>query len=195
MSFVGTDAVVWGVLDGHGPDNGCLAATTASQALKAWFEQHGDELNASPQASMAAAFERAHVAVREAIVQKYVGLGTPLTQTAEGFYIEADGQPVDGGTTATVVALLQGHLIVVANVGDSDCLLGGRLADGSIGFEQLCADHTPTLRRRGGHIRIAKLTEEHGEDWEKTLLLRRGRPADPVRPADLHRFGRGLGLR
>jgi serine/threonine protein phosphatase PrpC len=67
-----------------------------------------------------------------------------------------------------VVALLQGHLLVVANVGDSDCLLGGRLADGSIGFEQLCADHTPT--NVDEYIRVAKLTEEHGEDWEPALF-------------------------
>ena len=162
------DSIVWGVLDGHGPDNGCLAATTAAEALCKWFEKNVGELNASPQASMAAAFEHAHSAVRAAIVSKYKKLGTPLATTADNFLLEDDGQPVDGGATATVVALLQGHLLVVANVGDSDCLLGGKLADGSIGFEQLCADHTPTNVEE--YIRVAKLTEEHNEEWEPALF-------------------------
>ena len=42
---------------------------------------------------------------------------------AEGFLLEADGQPVDGGATVTVVALLQGHLLVVANVRHAPPLL------------------------------------------------------------------------
>ena len=53
---------------------------------------------------------------------------------------------------------MQGHLLVVANVGDSDAVLGGKLPDGSIGFEQLCANHTPTSADE--FIRVAQLAQE-----------------------------------
>ena len=62
---------------------------------------------------------QAHLEIRKAMLNKYGAAKTPLLETPEGFMLEEDGQPVDGGSTATVVALLQGHLLVVANVGDS----------------------------------------------------------------------------
>lgn len=74
----GADLVVWGVLDGHGPDNGALVAQTAASAMKHWFEAHVDQVNSSPQASMAEAFKVAHTSVREALVSKYDRLGKPL---------------------------------------------------------------------------------------------------------------------
>ena len=169
-------SVVWGVLDGHGPDNGRLAAQTAASAFTEWFEAHMDEVAATPQASMSAAFKHAHDAIRAAIVKKYADRGQPLEETPEGFFLEEDGQPADGGTTASVVALLQGHLLIVANVGDSDCLLGGVLPDGSIGFEQLCADHTAMSVDE--YIRVARLTEERPDDWEPALFVYDGDPDD-----------------
>jgi len=68
-----------------------------------------------------------------------------------------------------VVALLQGHLLVVANVGDSDCVLGGLMPDGSIGFEQLCADHSPMSNEE--YVRVARLCESREESWEPALFL------------------------
>ena len=59
---------------------------------------------------------------------------------------------------------MQGHLLVVANVGDSDAVLGGKLPDGSIGFEQLCANHTPTSADE--FIRVAQLAQERPPDWQ-----------------------------
>jgi len=169
MAVLGAEARVWGILDGHGPDNGTLAAETAAKAFTTWFEGHAAELTESPQKAMATAFEDAHNAIRTAIVRKYKDKGMPLRETQEGFLVEADGQPVDGGTTATVVALLQGHLLVVANVGDSDCLLGGYLPDGSIGFEQLCADHTPINANE--YIRIAQMADHRPDDWEPAYFV------------------------
>jgi len=142
-----------------------LVAESASAALCEWFEANAEELAPErAQMAMKTAFEHAHKACREAIVRKYAQAGQDLATTKEGFLVESDGQPVDGGTTVTVVALLQGHLLVVANVGDSDCLLGGQLADGTIGFEQLCADHTPMSVDE--YIRVARLCEVHADDWE-----------------------------
>ena len=91
-------------------------------------------------------------------MREYEARGKPLRATAEGFLLDDSGQPVDGGATATVVALVQGHLLVVANVGDSDALLGGKLADGSAGFEQLCANHTPLSADE--FIRVAQLAQD-----------------------------------
>ena len=155
---------VWGVLDGHGGDNGRLAAQAGAKAFKAWFLKKPAELTRSPQQAMKSAFRAAHEAIRQAIVRRYEGRGTPLKTTAEGYLLDDSEQPVDGGATATVVALVQGHLLVVANVGDSDALLGGKLPDGSIGFEQLCANHTPL--NADEFIRVAQLVQERGKDWQ-----------------------------
>jgi len=162
-----SQTMVWGVLDGHGHDNGQLASYVGARELMAYYEAHHVELTRDPQTAMKKAFEKAHIGIRAALVEKYKKLKQPLTETAEGFLIEQDGQPVDGGSTATVVALLQGHLLVVANVGDSDALLGGKLADGSIGFEQLCADHSPTNIEE--YIRMAQLADSKPRGWAPAI--------------------------
>ena len=159
---------VWGVLDGHGSDNGRLAAQAGAKAFKAWFLKKPAELTRSPQQAMKSAFRAAHEAIRQAVVRRYEGRGTPLKTTAEGYLLDDSGQPVDGGATATVVALVQGHLLVVANVGDSDALLGGKLPDGSIGFEQLCANHTPL--NADEFIRVAQLAQERSKEWQPGLF-------------------------
>ncbi|KAJ1621142.1 phosphatase 2C-like domain-containing protein [Pavlovales sp. CCMP2436] len=52
--------------------------------------------------------------------------------------------PVEGGTTATVVALVNGRQLLIAHVGDSDAVLGGDSIDGGgVSAEKLTADHTP----------------------------------------------------
>ena len=56
---------------------------------------------------------------------------------------------------------------MVANVGDSDALLGGKLSDGSIGFEQLCADHAPT--NVDEYIRMAQLAMSRPKGWEPAV--------------------------
>ena len=48
-----------------------------------------------------------------------------------------------------------------------DALLGGKLADGSIGFEQLCADHAPT--NVDEYIRMAQLAPTRPEGWEPAV--------------------------
>ena len=57
---------------------------------------------------------------------------------------------------------------MVANVGDSDALLGGKLEDGSVGFEQLCANHTPLSADE--FIRVAQLAQERSTE-PQTLTL------------------------
>ena len=51
--------MVWGVLDGHGHDNGGLASQVGARVMKAWFEENHEALTKDPQASMRLAFEQA----------------------------------------------------------------------------------------------------------------------------------------
>jgi len=59
----------------------------------------------------------------------------------EGWY---KWDTVDGGTTATIAAVLRGSTLVVAGVGDSSCLLLGQDSAGKAAHEQLLAEHSPT---------------------------------------------------
>ena len=76
------------------------------------------------------AFEKAHEAAREAVLSQEdyfatVGEGKVVVDAWETANGEQDMDAVDGGTTATVIALLDGCKIVMAQVGDSSALLGG----------------------------------------------------------------------
>ena len=165
----GERTMVWGVLDGHGPDNGRLAAHGGVRAFKAWFAEHEVELESDPQVAMTSAFRAAHDAIRQLMVTRYERQGEPLKTTAGGYLVGEEGEPVDGGATATLAALVHGHLLVIANVGDSDALLGGKLPDGTIGFEQLCADHSPTSADE--FVRVQRFGAQQVDDaWEPPLF-------------------------
>ena len=164
----GERTMVWGVLDGHGPDNGRLAAHGGVRAFKAWFAEHEVELESDPQVAMTSAFRAAHDAIRQLMVTRYERQGEPLKTTAGGYLVGEEGEPVDGGATATVAALVHGHLLVIANVGDSDALLGGKLPDGTIGFEQLCADHSPTSADE--FVRVQRFGAQQVDAWEPPLF-------------------------
>ena len=60
----------------------------------------------------------------------------------------------DGGTTASVVALLQGHLLVVANVGDSRVTLGVE-EGGRMTAVAVSDDHKPDLPKEKARITAA----------------------------------------
>lgn len=72
--------------------------------------------------------------------------GVPVDEweDEDGVHQEA----VDGGTTATVIALLDGASLVHAQVGDSSALLGGTMCDpdaeGEVTFEELMEEHSAT---------------------------------------------------
>mmetsp|Transcript_28864 Transcript_28864/g.78612 ORF Transcript_28864/g.78612 Transcript_28864/m.78612 type:complete len:362 (-) Transcript_28864:99-1184(-) len=60
----GKDAIVWGVLDGHGHDNGGLASQVGAREFEMYFEKNHEELTRDPQATMRTAFEHAHKEIR-----------------------------------------------------------------------------------------------------------------------------------
>lgn len=129
------DAHNWlfGVLDGHGSENGTLAAEVASAVIKEYCVEHFSDLRTDATAVFNAAFERAHEAVRVALLEADPELvdeqGVPCEQWEEpnrGVRQEA----ADGGTTATVIALIDGAKLIHAQVGDSSAMLGGVLRPG-----------------------------------------------------------------
>ena len=147
---------VFGVLDGHGADYGTLVAEVASDAIKAYISEHFDQLRTAPEAVFDVAFEKAHEAAREAVLSQEdyfatVGEGKVVVDAWETANGEQDMDAVDGGTTATVIALLDGCKLVMAQVGDSSALLGGTVegeegeeGGGEVTFEELMEEHSAT---------------------------------------------------
>jgi serine/threonine protein phosphatase PrpC len=143
---------VFGVLDGHGSENGTLVAEVASGAIKAYLAEHFNRLRTEPEAVFITAFERAHEAARQAVRKV-----DPAFKMIKGVVVDEwedeDGtmhkDAVDGGTTATVIALVDGSTLVHAQVGDSSALLGGTIKAGEEGegeatFEELMEEHAAT---------------------------------------------------
>ena len=118
---------LFGVLDGHGAENGELVARVAAGAIEAYVLAHFGRLRTEPAAVFRAAFEAAHDACRRALLDADSGLveidGVPVEEweDEEG---ELRHEAADGGTTATVVALIDGATLVHAQVGDSSAPLG-----------------------------------------------------------------------
>mmetsp|Transcript_16319 Transcript_16319/g.52100 ORF Transcript_16319/g.52100 Transcript_16319/m.52100 type:complete len:290 (+) Transcript_16319:373-1242(+) len=146
---------------------------------------------------MTSAFKAAHDGIGAALRAKY----GPGNSAEDGYLLGADGEPIDGGTTATVVALVRGHVLVVANVGDSDAFLGGLLPDGAIGFEQLSTDHTPTspeeVARLDEAMAAARCVYDTGcEEEEPIEVFRRGAGGewqlDPDSLARVDKIGLGF---
>ena len=134
---------VYAVFDGHGKRFGRLAAQVASKRvaklLGGWHKWVLD----APEAAMRLAFADAHASIRRAMmaadpsIRSVAGrdagaAGSYLLQWVEEEAEEAGAEPtgfwdaVDGGTTATVVAIIRGELAVIGIVGDSSVLLLGR---------------------------------------------------------------------
>ncbi|KAJ1616891.1 hypothetical protein T492DRAFT_1103858, partial [Pavlovales sp. CCMP2436] len=102
---------VWCVLDGHGHDNGRIAAEAARDSLKGYFSNRAN-------------FELLRSEPQE--VDEYCPLGYDV---------------VDGGTTCTLAALIDGRTLVVAAVGDS-CGVLANCAGGRVNTQELIAEHS-----------------------------------------------------
>eukprot|EP00316_Scyphosphaera_apsteinii_P000643 CAMPEP_0119312380 /NCGR_PEP_ID=MMETSP1333-20130426/26209_1 /TAXON_ID=418940 /ORGANISM="Scyphosphaera apsteinii, Strain RCC1455" /LENGTH=555 /DNA_ID=CAMNT_0007316991 /DNA_START=1 /DNA_END=1668 /DNA_ORIENTATION=+ len=147
---------VFAVFDGHGKRHGRLAARIAAEAVKAYLSTHHKALVFAPAQTMKNAFDAAHVAICAAINDSAREAGRP-TKTVSGgteqherppFLIEylkdeSAWDAAEGGTTATVAALVKGRLIVAA-VGDSSSLLLGRNSQGGVVHELLVPEHSPS---------------------------------------------------
>ena len=155
------DNMAWGVFDGHGSDNGRIASVAATRAAEAHLKTHFGRLRSEPQAVMTEAFEAAHTAVRAAILATegvFERDGTLVFDVDESdWHLGYDA--VDGGTTGSVAAVIDGRTLVYAAAGDSCAIMG---ADGTSDDQLLLVDeHSPTneaewasrLHKSGIHVR------------------------------------------
>ena len=145
----------FGVLDGHGSDNGTLIAQVCSDVIEQYVRDNFNRLRTEPEAVFNVAFEKAHEASRKALLATDENLklvGDPPEKVPVDEWDE-DGElqmeAVDGGTTATIIALLDGATLVHAQVGDSSALLGGVIGgedggEGEVAFEELMEEHAAT---------------------------------------------------
>jgi serine/threonine protein phosphatase PrpC len=156
--------VAYGVFDGHGHDNGTLIAQTASASVEAFLRAHFDDLRGpseQKEALFVAAFRQAHEKCRRAIIdarpELIVAEEGPLKGVPVEEWSEADGQLMrespDGGTTATVIALVDGCSLVHAQCGDSNAMLGGEVA--AEGTPRAAQPRSPATRRRPATPRLS----------------------------------------
>lgn len=94
-------------------------------------------LRVDPKAMMIELFSRAHKAIEASFTQFYEEQGWVVGRTPEGYLIRARSRTaapicVHGGTTATLVVVLDGRRIIVSNVGDSTAIMTGLGTVGSL---------------------------------------------------------------
>lgn len=152
------DVLVCGVFDGHGKKHGKTAAEAAAAAAQRFLLDHLAALIREPEQTLRRAFEYAHGAVRQALLQADPSL-RPVGDGAAAYlleWMEIDEDEVeeggathkwdaaDGGTTATVAVVFEKRTLVVAAVGDGSALLFGLDGAGAPAHELLVAEHGPT---------------------------------------------------
>jgi hypothetical protein len=111
--------MAWAVFDGHGGDNGTQVARVASLCVHDFLAAHWVRLRSEPEEAFREAFSKAQSAIRDALVSTQPGL-VERDGVLYGTYVEEDGLEVeeaaDGGTTATVICLVDGSTLVHAQV-------------------------------------------------------------------------------
>ena len=141
---------VLGVFDGHGPDHGKVAAWAAARAVKNFLIEHFTALATDPEGTMTRCFEHAHKSVFQAISSQP---GVRVHQGLLVIDVDEEDWPLgydaaDGGTTASVAALLDGRTLVYAAAGDSCSVLGVPSGKGggpaAKKVTELVPEHSPT---------------------------------------------------
>ena len=189
----------WGVFDGHGSENGTLVAEVACASIEKFLKASFHRLRSEPEEAMTEAFGQAHQAVIAALQKE-----RPEYEMSEDGYLfeewhEQDGtlcaEACDGGTTATVVALVDGYLLVQAQCGDSTALLGGMM-EAEPTFEELIGEHSATnadefarvqATRRGKDLQFVYDVPELIDEGKAPMMrswrgtARSAIPAEPAR--------------
>lgn len=143
---------VAGIFDGHGGYNGLLASATAKAVSEAFLDKHKEECENWSVEVWCKQFEELFEHIHETIREKFVNDKSTedMSRTTGKRYIDdkgivrsSNGDPIHGGSTGSVVAVLHpgtaDAVAVSANVGDSTAVLV--TADGK--YEFLTEDHGP----------------------------------------------------
>lgn len=147
----GEQHLVMGVFDGHGRELGELAAIVCRDYMKDELAKPEimKQIAANPKTEFDRIFTEAHKLVLKEFKAKFEGSDWEVTETAEGYLTRKNKRyssgvtNINGGTTATVVVILDGWRVIVANVGDSTALFGGINSKGVAEFKELSAEHSP----------------------------------------------------
>jgi len=142
---------LFGVFDGHGHDNGKLASNVASDTARVYLTENFKRLAREADAVMKECFELCNKAIYKAIQSKpdtFVRDGMLVMEVDESEW-ELGYDAVDGGTTGSVAAIIDGRTLVYASVGDSCGVFAvpgkpdaqGRTA---IKVDELVPEHSPT---------------------------------------------------
>lgn len=114
-----------------------MAARAASEALQAELTRPAvlEALHVTPGPILVRAFAAAHAAIEAKCKKTYEDLGCHVYRSPEGHLVRTHPSApaprcINGGTTATVVILLEGRRLIVSNVGDSTAIIAGLGAEG-----------------------------------------------------------------
>jgi serine/threonine protein phosphatase PrpC len=157
--------VIMAVFDGHG-ENGKLVANTAKNYSIYYFNRYRNELNQSTNEQWKSMFPILFDEIQKEILQKY--LENPKNKIDEnGVVRNIMGDPITGGSTGTIVAILDNKTVISANIGDSSAFIVR--PDESI--IQITTDHAPDNQNE--FKRIQKMQLDHPllfvYDTEKSL--------------------------
>lgn len=114
---------IFAVFDGHGSENGDLAAKTAADVVRSHLAANFKKLQTDPEAICVAAFELAHKAVLDKILRSAplkLRDGVPVDEWTDDEGV-LQTEVADGGTTATVICLLEGATLVYAQARRAAC--------------------------------------------------------------------------
>lgn len=152
------NVVVGGVYDGHGGSNGAVSSQTCRLYSLQYFDSVKEECETWSvevwSQKLESLFEFLHNTIREKFLAEQ---GVKRQVDEKGIVRLPSGDPVHGGTTASVAVLLrpksadEGVTIISANVGDSTTLLIPQTGK----FDFLTVDHGP--ENRDEYIRVQKL--------------------------------------
>ncbi|CAM9709405.1 unnamed protein product, partial [Phaeothamnion confervicola] len=193
-------SVVIGVLDGHGRDVGQLASACVKEFMLAWLARRWGEVLADPAEAFRVMFAEAHVSMLHAFREHLTAQGWAVKE--QGGYLmkrRSLAQPwtcVHGGTSGSVVAVVEGRRLLTANVGDSSCLLAAPCTDpGTVGHVpgpggapapavNIGAGETPTAADAAAtaDVQTLLLTADHSPESRREFCRMRLTHPSPANP-------------
>lgn len=153
--------LIMAVFDGHGRELGELAATAA----KEWMQNELNKvevlnaLSQNPKKVFDEIFEGAHQYIKDVFRKHVEDLGDwDVVESQQGYLMKRQKPGIQhlannfyqlfetnvhGGSTATVVVILNSKRLLVANVGDSTAVIGALDSSGKVLFKELSSEHSP----------------------------------------------------